>query len=247
MFTGTISMIICLFLSQILSLPINQSKNLQKISFGSCYGLFGAKSDIFKAISEYKPDIWIWLGDAAYVDQPIAPHYFIPSKREIVNKTFKETKNNFYYKKLAENTQISGIWDDHDYNLNNGDSNNPTKDWAQIEYLDFLDEPQDSIRRKRKGVYISYEFGKEIGKKIKIILLDVRYFKIDGGDILGNEQWEWLKNELKFNNSAKFTIIASGTQILPTNRIITENWSIYNKKRLLNTISESNCPGLILF
>ena len=39
-----------------------------RIAFGSCYGIEDHKSNIFETIAEDKPDLWIWLGDAAYVD-----------------------------------------------------------------------------------------------------------------------------------------------------------------------------------
>ena len=42
-------------------------------------------------------------------------------------------------------------------------------------YLDFIDEPQDSPRRSQQGIYGSYYIGTE--QKIKVLLLDTRYFK----------------------------------------------------------------------
>ena len=38
------------------------------IAFGSCYGLDGRSSDIFKVIQNGKPDLFIWMGDVAYTD-----------------------------------------------------------------------------------------------------------------------------------------------------------------------------------
>ena len=40
---------------------------------------------------------------------------------------------------------------------------------AQGIYLDFLDEPIESLRRKREGVYASYIYGNS-NKKVKVIL-----------------------------------------------------------------------------
>ena len=236
--------IIVLLINYSKCLNIDTEKELKNFAFGSCYGSLGAKTDIFKAIGEYNPDLWIWLGDSAYLDTLKFPGNFVPSSREIVNKTFNNTKNDKFYKNLIKKTQITGVWDDHDYNINDGNFNNPTKKWVQTEFLDFLDEPQESIRRKRDGVYIAYEFGK--GQNIiKIILLDNRYFK-KFKNILGNEQWLWLNEELK-NNKAKFTFIGNGMQILPTYGIIDEKWDLEDKKKLLNIISDSNCSGFYLF
>lgn len=46
-----------------------------------------------------------------------------------------------------------------------------------------MDEPKHSERYKREGLYVSYTFGKD-KEKVKIILLDVRYFRTEN-DILG--------------------------------------------------------------
>lgn len=69
---------------------------------------------------------------------------------------------------------VIGTWDDHDFGKNDGDKHFEKKDYFRKLYLDFLDEPEDSIRRTRKdGLYESYYIGEE--KKVKAILLDVRY------------------------------------------------------------------------
>lgn len=44
--------------------------------------------------------------------------------------------------------------------MNNGGIENPTKKWVQKEFLNTIDEISNSIRWKRKGLYISYTFGK---------------------------------------------------------------------------------------
>lgn len=43
-----------------------------KIAFGSCYGMLHFMTDIFKTINAYDPNLWIWLGDAAYTDDVAA-------------------------------------------------------------------------------------------------------------------------------------------------------------------------------
>lgn len=39
-----------------------------RIAFGSCYGLVNFYTDIFRHVNAFKPDLWVWLGDAAYTD-----------------------------------------------------------------------------------------------------------------------------------------------------------------------------------
>ena len=43
---------------------------------------------------------------------------------------------------------------------------------AQGIYLDFLDEPVDSVRRKREGTYASYIFGSG-GKRVKVSTISI--------------------------------------------------------------------------
>ena len=66
----TISPMIPVSTTQILRLPDinnNDDDNL-RVAFGSCYGLLNFSTDIFAHVNKYKPDVWIWLGDAAYTD-----------------------------------------------------------------------------------------------------------------------------------------------------------------------------------
>jgi len=39
-----------------------------RIAFGSCYGLVNFYTDMFRHVNAFQPDLWIWLGDAAYTD-----------------------------------------------------------------------------------------------------------------------------------------------------------------------------------
>lgn len=45
--------------------------------------------------------------------------------------------------------------------------------------MEFFEEPSDSPRLQREGVYASYTYGPK-GKRVKIILLDGRYFLSEG-------------------------------------------------------------------
>jgi len=42
---------------------------LNNFTFGSCfYGRLSTRLDMFKTIQEHNPELWVWLGDAAYAD-----------------------------------------------------------------------------------------------------------------------------------------------------------------------------------
>lgn len=215
------------------------------LTFGSCYGLFGHEpADIFYRIAELRSDLFIWLGDVAYVDEKhFTPPFFRYAGKEKIQEKFNINKFKPEYTKLRETTPMIGVWDDHDYGVNNGDGTLKEKDIVQQLWLDFLDEPADSIRRKRPGLYESYYVISE--KHIKIILLDVRYFKDKTkGDMLGDVQWKWLEEQL-LNNKAQYTFIGVGTSLFPDDRIIPEMWLDPSRDRLFDLIRKTKSSGVV--
>ena len=60
-----------------------------KIAFGSCYGKFD--TDIFETIAKDEPDVWIWLGDATYIDQ----HPIVEWINGIDSSTEEHARNRF--------------------------------------------------------------------------------------------------------------------------------------------------------
>ncbi|RVW51183.1 hypothetical protein CK203_084697 [Vitis vinifera] len=200
---------------------------VSRIAFGSCANQ-SAPQPIWNAIIDFDPQIFIWLGDNIYGDvrrpfklfgkeRTIGPWKnvprFIPSSEREMQSRYRKTKTNPGYSRLLENTKVIGTWDDHDYGLNDAGKEFNGKITSQRLLLDFLDEPQDSPRRKQAGVYTSYTFG-PVGRQIKVILLDTRYHRdplFSDGSILGSSQWTWLESELKGPASA-LTIIGSSIQ-----------------------------------
>jgi hypothetical protein len=126
------------------------------------------------------------------------------------------------------------------------------KEKIKKHYLDFLDEPLNSSRRKEgDGIYTTYSFGDpKTHKTVRFILLDVRYDKDslyldENPDMLGSKQWLWLEETLK-NANETFIFIASGTQILPFNRLVTESWYPLSRERLFNLIGKYKKSGVVI-
>jgi len=232
------------------TIPVKDPDNIL-LTFGSCNRFQGNHLDnIFYPIADIKSDLWIWLGDAAYLDLRIRPLTFVYAGEKIIKERFQAVKNSPAYVHLRNSTEIIGVWDNHDYGLNNAGKNFPHKDMTQQLWLDFIDEPKESPRRKQKGIYESYYIGDS--SKIKVILLDVRYFKEEtskwkpkGTDLLGEEQWRWLEEELK-GNTAEYVLIGSGIQVLPDDRIIPEHWYAENRDRLIGLIRKYKVSGVVL-
>ena len=80
---------------------------------------------------------------------------------------------------------------------------------SQDKFLDFLDEPKDSPRRKRKGLYGSYLLGTG-EKRVKVILIDPRsQLDREKKNVLGEEQWTWLDKEI-ITDPTPVTILGTG-------------------------------------
>jgi len=218
--------------------PDDFDKPLTKIAFGSC-NRQSLPQPLWEVIGDAEPDLWIWGGDCVYVDSP---------NKDVIIRKFDLQYKNDNYKAFREKTPIIGTWDDHDFGENNSGKWFQSKSITQSKFLDFLDEPPTSPRRKQKGVYASYAFG-PVGKQVKILLLDNRYHAdLPGpeGDILGETQWRWLEEELS-NSHAQIHLIVSGTQILHEEHRY-EKWANFpqSRNRLLKLIKESRVPGAIL-
>jgi len=149
---------------------------------------------IFKAIRNVEPDLFIWLGDAVYLDRGLEKRWnwktmgYDRIERGLLEKKqiFEKTKyGDREYQKLRESVPIIGVWDDHDFGMDNSGKDYKNKDVAKTLFLDFLDEPMNSARRiTHDGTNQDYYVTNQ-NIKVHIILLDVRYNMIPEVDALG--------------------------------------------------------------
>ena len=94
-----------------------------RLSFGSCNKFTEREeSEIFSKITEQNPDAFVWLGDAAYIDIREFIHLWKPDTDPVsIARKFNNVKEDKYYKQLkSSEAKILGVWDDHDYNNNDG-------------------------------------------------------------------------------------------------------------------------------
>ncbi len=224
---------------------------LQTIAFGSC-ARQDLPQDIWRDVLANEPDLWIWLGDNIYGDT---------EDMTVMAAKYQMQKSGELYQQLRSSTSIIGIWDDHDYGVNDGDKNYVLKDESKALMLDFLDVPKNADVRKRPGAYQSYTFG-PAGKKVKVILLDGRYFRDElekgegdqsrrylpnpTGDMLGEAQWTWLERELT-NSDAQIHFIGCGIQFIPEEHPF-EKWANFPqaRQRLFDLLTKTKPAQAIL-
>lgn len=210
---------------------------LKKFAFGSCNN-HRYLQPIWQGMIKNSPDLFIWGGDNVYANT---------KSIELIKYSYDIQNAQADYKQLKSQTPIIGTWDDHDFGYDNAWGNFLYKDLSQRLALDFFEEPMDSPRRLQQGIYTSYDFG-EGNRKVKIILLDNRYFKgLDrAAPFLGIPQWTWLEEEIK-NSDAKIHFIMSGLTVTGPWYPGGEEWkdSAQDSARLWDMIEKYQPKGLV--
>ncbi len=210
------------------------------IAFGSC-SRQNISNQRWNEVLRHSPVVWIWLGDNIYGDTH--------DMRVMKEKYDRQKSYPGYQELLKSATEIIGTWDDHDFGVNDGGKYYTKKEESKKLSLAFLDVPDDNPVWDHPGIYQSYQYDLN-GYLLKVILLDTRYFRDtiykdsatraylpnQTGDILGEDQWAWLEEELK-RSEANLNIIGSGIQVIPEDHAY-EKWANFPlaRKRLFDLL-----------
>lgn len=218
--------------------PVDSEHVPLRIAFGSCNRQYQPQTH-YDAIAAQRPDLWIWLGDTVYGNTT--------DETELRDK-YAQVLAAPAYRRLVDAVPVVGTWDDHDMGQNDGGKDFAAKAQNQDVLLDFLGEPPDTPRRRRAGVYTSYDLGVS-PHKVRVILLDGRSHRDRPGpeaDTLGEAQWQWLEHQLR-GSDASVHLIANGYQFL-TEDHPSETWAKFPaaRARLFELIARSRAPGVIL-
>ena len=239
--------LLCLLMNVPLAQDLVFKNDLTKIAIGSC-NRQDAPQLMWPHINSHNPDLWIWLGDNIYGDT---------DDMSVMKAKYDKQKSNPEYQKLVSNTDVIGTWDDHDFGKNDAGEEYAKRDESRDLMFEFLDVPKSSPAWKRKGGYQSYAFG-EGDRKVKIILLDARYFRDEQpkegrsyvrnweGDVLGEAQWTWLESELT-NSDAAIHIIGNGIQFI-TDEHRFEKWANFpkSKQRMLDLFAKTQPQNILM-
>lgn len=245
-----------LFLPLVVS--ADESKPISRVAFGSCVHQ-DKPQPIWGRIVEAKPDVFLLIGDAIYADIP---------RDTVMAEAWAKLGAQPGFRKLRELCPVLGVWDDHDYGLNDAGEGYVHKEEAKRQFLTFFGEPKDSPRWKRSGIYDAKVFGPP-GKRVQIILLDGRYNRTEnltkgprGSDprypraepylatndpkatFLGEEQWKWLEEQLQ--QPAEIRLICSGIQVISEDHIF-ERWAMipHERERLFNLLRTTKAAGVV--
>lgn len=221
-------------------------QDIQRIAFGSCVDQ-DTPQPIWTHVLADEPDVFVFLGDNIYGDS---------DDPTVLKAKYDQQISRPAWQELFATTEVIATWDDHDYGQNDIGADYGSKDASRRLMLDFFNEPADSQRRTRPdGIYTSYLYG-EAGRRVQIILLDLRWnrselIQIDSPDrlaertaqdrgpyevslasdatLLGEPQWQWLEDQLQIE--ADVRIIGSSIQLL-AEFTGWETWANYPQDRL---------------
>ncbi|SBT33774.1 alkaline phosphatase, putative [Plasmodium ovale wallikeri] len=147
------------------------NEKLTDFVFLSCNNQKGKVNDaLLASVEKRKPQLMLWIGDYFYTEC---------SELKCLDDAYAYIKKDPFYLKLKEKFVIDGIYDDHDYNKNNGDRLYKYKKESKKKFLDYLNIDKNDVRYKRNGAYVSklYIDPENENNQVKLIILDTRYNK----------------------------------------------------------------------
>lgn len=227
---------------------------LTRIAFGSC-ATQERPQPIWDAVLACRPQLLLLLGDNIYADT---------QDMDVMRRKYAKLAAMPGFQALRRACPILATWDDHDLGADDAGSDYPRKEESQKIFLDFFEDPSDSPRRTRTGVYDAHVFGPE-GKRVQVIMLDTRYFRsplkrsprtstsngryVPDSDsnttILGEQQWRWLAEQLAI--PAELRLLVSSIQVAAEDHG-GEKWMNFphERERLFTLIRDSRAEGVLI-
>jgi alkaline phosphatase D len=98
-----------------------------RIGLGSCAHQDSTQG-IWKAVLDWKPDLFLHLGDAVYADTRDSVE---------MRKAYQKAKRNVPFQKVREHIPFLATWDDHDYGANDAGASYPMREASQRLFSNF--------------------------------------------------------------------------------------------------------------
>lgn len=222
---------------------------VERIGFGSCYKP-EKQTPLWAEVKKFDPQLWIWLGDNFYNDWVEGKYVRFNDDPEAFAKGYEKLRQSEGMAALQKlmPDHVMATWDDHDFGKNDAGKDYPRKEEARKAFVKFWGTPD-----RPDGVYSSKDWGPP-GKCVRVIMLDLRYNRdplpkrkelSPDGDILGEDQWSWLKGELS-RPGADLILIGSSIQFVADGHPY-ERWANFPKakSRLLQLIADTAAKGVI--
>lgn len=185
---------------------------MTRLAIASCCKIAGQyhvdPQPVWRDIAAEEPDLLLLLGDNVYMRQASGPRWDLANLASVYRRQLAEP----HFAACIGTVPFMATWDDHDFGPNDGrgDSSRdrPFRSASRRLFHKYF---ATAINTNRPEVYCSHVVG-----DVKVILLDVRYYKTDlrhpAPTILGKAQEAWLAEELEHKHA--FTVVGSGTGLV---------------------------------
>lgn len=188
--------------------------------------------EIFRAMTDRRPDFFVFVGDTIYADQRCRVPENLPGSdfraRDLAGFRAKHRYNREdpAFQVFLRTTSVYAIWDDHEV-INDfaGPSEPlmPVGRQAFLEYWPILAPSGDPTRLYRRARW---------GRLVDLFILDTRQYRSPnamsdgpGKTMLGAAQRDWLLAELRKSTAVWKLVVSSVSLSIPTGRTARDSWA----------------------
>jgi alkaline phosphatase D len=245
-------------------LPLPSSDTaLTRILVGSCLDEELGEAETLRSIAGTPADLFLMIGDNVYGDKDGFAYRTGDADLTELRESFSDLAAREDFQAVRKAHPMMVAWDDHDYGLNDGGKHFAFRRLAERIHERFWGLANKDVGAW-PGTYYARTFGPE-GQRTQIIMLDTRFFRSDltdtddgrvkgqeryvpstdpNQDMLGNDQWTWLENELQ--KPADLRLIVSSIQVIPD----VHGWEAWSRlpaerARLYGLINETGANGVV--
>ena len=152
-----------------------------RFTVGACARV-GSNGSVFDTIRAEDPLFHLIAGDFHYGDIPRDNR---DRYDDVIDLTLRQPAQSALYR----STPIGYVWDDHDYGPNDADSFSTSRAAAMDAYR--ANVPSYELAGEDTSVYQSFDVG-----RVRFLLTDARSSRLPGETMLGQQQLNWLLDEL---------------------------------------------------
>lgn len=211
------------------------------IAFGGGAGFTEKNERMWDTMNDFDPLATLLLGDNVYIDDP--EH----ALTQLYSYYRRQSQPEF--RKFVANNSIYSIYDDHDF------GEDDCIPGSQIEFPKWKREVWNVFKQnwnnpsygggeKKPGCWYSFYIG-----DTQFIMLDTRYYRdLESGNMLGDEQKEWLFKTLKLSKG-KFKILVSSVPWSPGVKPgSNDTWDgfVNQREEIFSFIEKNKVEGIVL-
>lgn len=203
------------------------------IAVSSC-ARTGSNGQVFDAVRDVDADLYVISGDA---------HYSNIGRND--SEAFALAYDRFLtapaQAALYRSTPVAYVWDDHDYSGNDGDASAASRPAARSAY-------ERAVPHYELDSPTTINQAFSIGT-VRMVLLDTRSARQPGVTMLGEDQLDWLRNELLTSaDDHDLVIIVSPTPWIGVASDTSDSWAGFANERaaLSQFIADNDLDNLML-